>query len=118
MTIEEPMWTPFKGYTIRQAVEADSKEVCSFDDDAPGFAYLERCIDGQWYRLGYSQDRFPFHSFALEWGGEESGGLQGSIVQKDAYDGTRLESEAYRVVLEMKAQDGTPHDWAADFAVA
>lgn len=117
LTIEEPTWSPFKGYTIRWAVEAESKEAYSFDTDGPGFEYLERCIDGQWYRLGHSQDCFPFNSLVLKLGGEESNGLQGSIVQKYAYYGTRLEPGEYRVVLEMKAQDGTPHYLAADFAV-
>ena len=37
--------------------------------------------------------------------GGDSTGLQGSIVQKYDYYGTRLEAGTYRVVLEMKAND-------------
>ena len=63
LTIEKPTWSPFKGYTIRWAVTANSKEIYSFGEDgSPGFEYLERHIDGQWYRLTYSQDIFPFNN--------------------------------------------------------
>lgn len=119
LTIEEPSWSPFKGYSIRWDVDADSEEVYFLirDGEGPGFEYLEHYIDGQWYRLGYSQDNFPFTTIELSLGGEESYGLGGSIVQKYAYYGTRLEPGAYRVVLEMKAADGTPHYLAAEFEV-
>ena len=67
LTIEKPTWSPFKGYTIRWAVTANSKEIYSFGEDgSPGFEYLERHIDGQWYRLTYSQDIFPFNSHWVE----------------------------------------------------
>lgn len=78
--------------------------------------YLERHIDGQWYRLTYSQDIFPFNNLEFSLGGDSTG-LQGSIVQKYDYYGTRLEAGTYRVVLEMKAKDGTPHYLAAEFDV-
>ena len=85
-------------------------------DGSPGFEYLERHIDGQWYRLTYSQDIFPFNNLEFSLGGDSTG-LQGSIVQKYDYYGTRLEAGTYRVVLEMKAKDGTPHYLAAEFDV-
>ena len=119
LTIEEPFWSPFKGYTIRWKVTADSKEVYTFSWDPetePGFEYLERCIDGQWYRLGYSQDDFPFNSLDLSLGGENTA-LEGSIVQKYDYYGTRLEPGLYRVVLRMMSEDGAPHYLAAEFTV-
>mgnify|MGYP005926023119 FL=1 len=66
LTIEKPTWSPFKGYTIRWAVTANSKEIYSFGEDgSPGFEYLERHIDWQWYRLTYSQDIFPFNNFVV-----------------------------------------------------
>ena len=37
--------------------------------------------------------------------------------QKYDYYGTRLKAGTYRVVLEMKAKDGTPHYLAAEFDV-
>ena len=119
LTIEEPSWSPFKGYSIRWDITADSEEVYYFihDGEGPGFEYLERCIDGQWYRLGYSQDNFPFTSVEFALGKEEGSGLGGSIVQKHAYYGTRLESGSYRMVVEMKAEDGTPQYLAAEFEV-
>lgn len=117
LTIEKPTWSPFKGYTIRWAVTANSKEIYSFGEDgSPGFEYLERHIDEQWYRLTYSQDIFPFNNLEFSLGGDSTG-LQGSIVQKYDYYGTRLEAGTYRVVLEMKAKDGTPHYLAAEFDV-
>ena len=56
--------------------------------------------------------------FAL--GGEESAALAGSIVQKYAYYGTRLEAGTgtYRVVLETQASDGTPRYLAREFEVS
>ncbi len=116
-SFELTTWSPFKGYTIRWAVTANSKEIYSFGEDgSPGFEYLERHIDGQWYRLTYSQDIFPFNNLEFSLGGDSTG-LQGSIVQKYDYYGTRLEAGTYRVVLEMKAKDGTPHYLAAEFDV-
>lgn len=117
LTIEKPTWSPFKGYTIRWAVTANSKEIYSFGEDgSPGFEYLERHIDRQGYRLTYSQDIFPFNNLEFSLGGDSTG-LQGSIVQKYDYYGTRLEAGTYRVVLEMKAKDGTPHYLEAEFDV-
>lgn len=119
LTIEKPAWSPSKGYTIRWKVSASSEEVYTFskEGEGPGFKYLERFADGQWYRLGYTQDVFPFNTTELRLGGEEGSVLLGSIVQKYAYYGTRLEPGNYRVVLEMRAADGTPHYLAAEFDV-
>lgn len=119
LTIEEPSWSPFKGYTIRWSVDADSKDIYYFtrDGEAPEFVFLEQCIDGQWYRLGYLEENFPFNTVEFALGGEKSTGLVGSIVQKYAYYGTRLEPGTYRVVLEMKSEDGAPHYLAAEFEV-
>jgi len=63
LTIEEPSWSPFKGYLIRWDVQADSEDIYYFIDEGqePGFEFLERCIDGQWYRLGYSQENSSFN---------------------------------------------------------
>ena len=119
LTIEKPSWSPFKGYTIHWKISADSEEVYSFvkDGEGPGFEYLERRVDGQWYRLGYTQDVFPFNTLEFALGGEESSSFEGTIVQKYAHYGTRLEPGNYRVVLEMNAKDGTPHYLAAEFDV-
>lgn len=120
LTIEEPTWSPFKGYTVRWCVEMDSEEVYRFakDADAPEPVYLERCVDGQWFRLGYSQDAFSFNTISFALGGEESHRFEGSLVQKYQAYGTRLESGQYRVVLELNAADGTPCYLAAEFPIA
>ncbi len=119
LSIEEPTWSPFKGYTIHWKVTADSDEVYHFVEESqtPGFEFLERQVDGQWYRLGYSQEYFPTRNLDYTLGGEGIG-LEDSIVQKYAYYGTRLEPGKYRVVLEMRAEDQTPHYLAAEFDVA
>lgn len=119
LTIEEPSWSPFKGYTIRYNVSADSEEVYYFieEGEKPGFEYLEHCVDGQWYRLGYSQEHFSFNTMEFALGGENSTSLGGSIVQKYAYYGTRLDPGAYRLVVEMKAENGTPYYLAAEFEI-
>ena len=59
---------------------------------------------------------YTFNNLEFSLGGDSTG-LQGSIVQKYDYYGTRLEAGTYRVVLEMKAKDGTPHYLAAEFDV-
>lgn len=120
LTIEKPGWGPFTGYTIKWTVTADSEEVYTFSHDwegEPDFAYLERCIDGRWYRLRYTQDDFAFNPIEFPLGGDEAWRLQGSIVQKYSYYGTRLEAGNYRIVLRMEASDGTPRYLAAEFGV-
>jgi len=120
LKIEEPTWSPFKGYSIRWKVRADSQDVYYFvhDGEAPNsFEFLEHYVDGQWYRLGYTQNNFSFTTLEFALGGEEGSGLEGTIVQKYAYYGARLEPGAYRVVLEMKAETGTSHYLAAEFEV-
>lgn len=120
LSISEPSYSPFKGYTVKWKVTANSETVYYFihDGEAPNtFEYLEQYVDGQWYRLRYLRDNFPFTTLKLALGGEESSILEGSIVQKHAYYGTRLESGLYRIVLEMKAEDGSPHYLAAEFEV-
>lgn len=120
LTIKEPSWSPFKGYSISWQVDADSPETYFFvhDGKAPNsFEFLERCVDGQWHRLGYLQDEWSFTTLDFALGGDEGLGLSGTIVQKHANYGTRLEPGAYRVVLEMQASDGTAHYLTAPFSV-
>lgn len=50
-------------------------------------------------------------------GKEEGSALEGSVVQKYDYYGTRLEPGLYRLVLEMKAEDGISQYLAAEFEV-
>lgn len=121
LTIEEPSWSPFRGYTIRWRVTADSEAVFTFSkggEEDPGFEHLERCVDGQWYRLGRSQDTFSFNCVDFALGAGKATGLEGSVVQAYAYYGTRLEPGSYRLVLEMRAEDGTSHYLAAEFEVS
>jgi hypothetical protein len=117
LTIEKPSWSIFSGYTIDWSVTADSEEVYYFYGEAPGFEFLERCVEGQWYRLGYVQDNLVFNSLEFSMGGGDNTELQGSIVQKYNYYGTRLEAGTYRVVLEMKEKDRTPYYLTAEFEV-
>lgn len=120
LTIEEPIWSPFKGYTIRWDVAADSEDMYTFSRDGknrPEFCFLERNLDGQWYRLERIQDNLGFSSVEFLLGGEEATGLEGSIVQKyDGY-GTHLEAGKYRIVLEMQAEDEAYYYLAAEFQV-
>ena len=123
LTIEAPSFSPFQGYTIAWKVTADSDDVYHFtcDGEAPNtFEFLERKVDGQWYRLAYTQNDFPYSTVEFALGGEESAALAGRIVQKYAYYGTRLEAGTgtYRVVLETQASDGTPRYLAREFEVS
>lgn len=115
LEIDEPTWSPFRGYTIRWKVTTNSATQYCFHENAPGCEFLERKIDGQWHRLAYTQDEFPFNdlTFTLESG--ES--LQGSFVQKFAHYGTRLEEGLYRLTLEMTDNNGDAHYLAQEFQV-
>ena len=57
LSIETPTWSPFRGYTIRWTVSAESEDIYTFSTENADFSNLERCVDGQWYRLKRSQDR-------------------------------------------------------------
>lgn len=80
-----------------------------YADPPPQFAYI-----GRWCGFFMS-----LRGVALEFslGGNDGTGLQGSVVQKYDYYGTRLEAGTYRIVLEMKAKDGTPYYLAREFDV-
>ena len=117
LSIETPTWSPFRGYTIRWTVSAESEDIYTFSTENADFSNLERCVDGQWYRLKRSQDRENLSHLDFPLGGDSTG-LQGSIVQKFDNYGTRLEPGTYRVTLEMQAEDGTPHYLAAEFDIA
>lgn len=74
LTIEAPSFSPFQGYTIAWKVTADSDDVYHFtcDGEAPNtFEFLERKVDGQWYRLAYTQNDFPYSTVEFALGGEE-----------------------------------------------
>ena len=121
LTLAEPPWSPFKGYSLQYDVAAESETVYTFASyHSAGFEHLEQQADGQWHRLTVSPPPEEFTGFApLEFilGGGEGHGLGGSLVQKyDGY-GTRLCPGLYRLVLEMTAPDGTPHYLAAEFSV-
>ena len=121
LAIEAPSWSPFRGYTIRWAVAADSPTAYTFSrgsEDAPEFIYLERRVEGQWYRLQDARGTLPWNPVDFTLGGSGSNGLEGSLVQKyDGY-GTRLEAGTYRVTAEMRGADGAAHYLAAEFTVA
>lgn len=119
LTMEEPSWSPFTGYTLRWNVEADSENTYVFIADASSpFEYLERQVDGQWYRLDCQRESDGLSELRFELGGDSDGtGLGGSVVQKYAGYGTRLETGIYRLALKMIAEDGTLHYLAAEFHV-
>ena len=120
LTISQPSFSMFRGYTVDWKVTMNSQDVYYFilDGEAPNtFKYLERKVDGQWHRLGYTQDNFPFTTGEDALGGGEGERLEGSIVQKYDYYGTRLEAGTYRVVLEMQSKDGMPYYLAQEFEI-
>ena len=122
LTLAEPSWSPFKGYSLRYDVAAESETVYTFTSyHSAGFEHLEQQADGQWHRLTVSppppEEFTDFAPLEFALGGGESHGLGGSLVQKYAGYGTRLCPGLYRLVLEMTAPDGTPHYLAAEFSV-
>lgn len=120
LTVEKLSFTPLAGYTVRWRVTADSDETYRFIESGEThrtFEYLERSVGGVWYRLGREQDALSAETLEYPLGGDGWDTMEGSIVQKDAGYGTRLEPGLYRVVLEMEAEDGTTHYLAREFEV-
>lgn len=116
LSIQEPGWSPFRGYTLRYKIDIDSEKVYTLTrEDSKNFEGLEYFTDGQWHRL-LSQEETVGH---MNWdvGGEGVSSFQGSIVQKFAGYGTRLESGTYRLTMELTDQQGSPHYLAAEFTV-
>ena len=58
LSIEEPVWSPFRGYTLRYGIEIDSKEVCVASDEESAFEQLEMLSDGVWHRLSCRRATF------------------------------------------------------------
>ena len=71
LTIEEPSWSPFKGYTIRWSVDADSEDVYYFiqDGEPPNSVLMDSGI-------GWDIHRTTSHSqpLNLHWVGEKAMG--------------------------------------------
>lgn len=95
LTLAEPSWSPFKGYSLRYDVAAESETVYTFTSyHSAGFESLEQQADGQWHRLTVSppppEEFTDFAPLEFALGGGESHGLGGSLVQKYAGYGTRV----------------------------
>ena len=118
LTLEmtEPVWSPFTGYSFHWKITADTPEVYRFSIADRGFEYLERRVDGQWYRLEYTQENYGFHPAEFAVGGDTTG-FEGSLVQKYNDYGTRLEDGLYRLTLEATAPDGSLCYLAHEFTV-
>ena len=116
LSIEEPTWSPYRGYTLRYEIQIDSEEIYYLVEDGSPFAYLEGLADGQWYRLDCQREQDGCTTFDL--GGNGNTAFYGSVVQKyDGY-GTRLEPGTYRLTMELTDRQGAPHYLAAEFDVA
>lgn len=115
LSIEEPVWSPFRGYTLRYGIEIDSKEVCVASDEESAFEQLEMLSDGVWHRL--SCRRATFNPVSFELGGAGNSGFYGSLVQKYAGYGTRLMPGSYRLTVRLTDRQGEDHRLAAPFEV-
>ena len=106
-----------KGMVIRWEVHAESSQVYTFGGDEESFVYLERCVDGKWYRLEKDPETPTTHRDKICVGGGENTGMYANFVQKyDGY-GNHLEDGQYRLTLEMKDSDGNTCYLAAEFSV-
>lgn len=117
LSIEAPTWSPFRGYTVRYEIAIDSEDVYFLGRETYPFEHLEQLDGGRWHRLVSAEegDRITFEGFSI--GGEDNTGFAGSVVQKYAGYGTRLEPGTYRLTLELTDAEGTPHYLAAEFEV-
>lgn len=116
LTMEKPTWSPFKGYTIRWRVDANSEEVYTFIADKREFFWLEHRKDGQWYRLLPSEEVSLLTTMEYPMGGDAYG-LESSLTQKYRNYGTRLAPGTYRLVLEMQDSEENPHYLASEFSI-
>lgn len=118
LSVKEPAWSPFSGYTIKYEIEMESEDVYYLETgtgrEEP--VRLERLIDGQWYRL-LSQTEHSWNPNTFPLGGEESSGFYGSLVQKREGYGTRLESGNYRLTMELTDTEGDLYYLSAAFTV-
>ena len=117
MEIEEVRWSLKKGYCVKYRVAIDSEEVYTLvDTEEKTYKYLERLVDGQWYRLVCDEIRSPIDR-SREIGGPGNTGYEEGLYQKyDGY-GTRLEPGSYRIVLELTDREGDIHYLADGFEV-
>lgn len=114
LSLEKPGWSPFRGYSLRYDILADSEEIYTLEEDGSSFEYLEKLENGQWYRLDCQKPGGGYIRFEL---GGNSTGLSGSLIQEYAGYGTRLEPGTYRLTTEMRDQQGALHYLAAEFSV-
>lgn len=115
LSIEEPVWSPFRGYTLRYGIEIDSKEVCVASDEESAFEQLEMLSDGVCTGCPAAGQRSIPVSFEL--GGAGNSGFYGSLVQKYAGYGTRLMPGSYRLTVRLTDRQGEDHRLAAPFEV-
>ena len=116
LSVEEPVWSPFRGYTLRYGIEIDSKEVClASDEESASFEQLEMLSDGVWHRL--SCRRAAFNPVSFELGGAGNSGFYGSLVQKYAGYGTRLMPGSCRLTVRLTDRQGEDRRLAAPFEV-
>ncbi|MDD3346748.1 hypothetical protein [Oscillibacter sp.] len=118
LSMEDPTWSPFRGYTLRYKIAINSEDVYQLvDEDSKPFAHLERLLDGQWYGLRCQRGETAHISNSLAIGGHDQTGFEASMVQKyDGY-GTRLASGNYRLTIELRDKMGKTRYLAAEFAV-
>lgn len=118
LLLEEPTWSPFRGYTIRYSIEIDSENIYYLTkEDSKTFVYIEKLIDGLWYRMDYQKETADDIHRSFEIGGYDNTGFESSIVQRYEGYGTRLESGIYRLTLELTDQHGNSYYLASEFDV-
>lgn len=118
LSVEKPVWSPFRGYTIQYEIEMASENVYYLETGTgrEGPERLERLIDGQWYRL-QSQTEHIWNPNTFPLGGDESSGFYGSLVQKHEGYGIRLEAGDYRLIIDLTDTEGDLHYLSAAFTV-
>lgn len=119
LSIDEPGWTPFRGYTIRYKIQYQSEEIYQLiQESGKDYCHLDKLVDGQWYRMEQPEAIPDIINGTLQIGGWPAASAFSATFTQD-FDryGTRLEPGTYRLVLELTADEGTPHYLAAEFDV-
>ena len=117
LSIDEPSWKPFRGYTIRYKVQYQSEALYQLiQERGKDYCHLDKLVDGQWRRMERTEAVPDAINGTLQIGGwPSSSAFSATFTQDFDHYGTRLEPGTYRLVLELTADDGSSHYLAAEF---
>ena len=119
LSINEPSWKFFRGYTIRYKIQYQSEKLYQLiQESGKGYCHLDKLVDGQWYRMERLKAIPDTVNGTLQIGGwPASSAFSATFTQDFDCYGTHLEPGTYRLVLELTDDNGSSHYLAKEFHV-